>query len=297
MREVDFLYLRSALESLNSSTDLVLARGQVQVVLSHQCSPYLSRRQVNFGVVSQPLGDDVLLATNYRKVLVVGRTEGDVRQATEGIGRDGRPFEDSQLGWDGPWADWCIEPVPSGMRQLRGLIQVAHEYGLVDYDWMTLPLLHVAWLVPVVMEWDEDGRPVFSWPERFTEPESEPMGQGLPVEACPRPTLSEPHTPLNAPPGRFAPPQLYPGLQRPAGQRSQDTHGQTAAQRQTGCGVSDAGEGDYDFGAAKSLTRPTTPWALSRSSVASTMSSTYRRMSPTVSARAMRASASSWARI
>src|SRR5690606_7679611 len=115
MREVDFLYLRGALESLNSSTDLVLVRGQVQVVLSHQCSPYLSRRQVNFGVVFRPLGADVLMAANYRKILVVGRTEDAVKQATETIGRDGRPFEDSQLGWDGPWADWCIEPVPSGM--------------------------------------------------------------------------------------------------------------------------------------------------------------------------------------
>src|SRR5690606_4921113 len=121
MREVDFLYLRSALESLNSSTDLVLARGQVQVVLSHQCSPYLSRRQVNFGVVSQPLGDDVLLAANYRKILIVGRTEGDVRQATEVIGRDGRPFEDSQLGWDGPWADWVCEPIPPTLKLLHGI--------------------------------------------------------------------------------------------------------------------------------------------------------------------------------
>lgn len=192
MREVDFRYLQSALKSLSSSTDLVLERGRVRAVLSRQASPHASRRQVRFEMVAQPLGDDVLLAANYRKVLVVGRTEGDVRQATEAIGRDGRPFEDSQLGWDGPWADWCIEPVPSGIRQLRGLIQVSHEYGIVDYDWMTLPLLHAAWLVPVVMDWDEDGRPVFSWPEpparwwpeipAEPEPESEPMGQDLPVE-------------------------------------------------------------------------------------------------------------------
>src|SRR5690606_75756 len=179
MREVDFLYLRSTLESLNSSTDLVLERGRVRAVLSRQASPYASHRGVRFELVHEPLGD-VLLAANYRKVLLVGLTEDAVRQTAEGIGRDGRPFEDSQLGWDGPWADWCIEPVPSGMRQLRGLIQVAHEYGLVDYDWLERPLLHVAWLVPVVMEWDELGRPVFSWPERFTEPE--PMGQDLPVE-------------------------------------------------------------------------------------------------------------------
>ena len=182
MREVDFLYLRSTLESLNSSTDLVLERGRVRAVLSHQASPYASHRGVRFELVHEPLGDDVLLAVNYRKILLVGRTEDAVRQAAEDIGRDGRPYDGSMLGWDGPWADWCIEPVPSGMRQVRGLIQVAHEYGLVDYDWMERPLLYAAWLVPVVMEWDELGRPVFSWPERFTEPESEPMGQDLPVE-------------------------------------------------------------------------------------------------------------------
>src|SRR5690606_35684774 len=132
-------------------------------------------------MVAQLLGDDVLLVANYRKVLLVGVSAKAVEHAAETIGQEGRPFEDSQLGWDGPWADWCTEPVPSGMQQLRGLIRIAHEYGIVDYDWMTLPLLYVAWLVPVVMEWDELGRPVFSWPERFTEPE--PMGQDLPVEA------------------------------------------------------------------------------------------------------------------
>src|SRR5690606_11009354 len=132
MREVDFRYLRSALESLNSSTDLVQVRGQVQVVLSHQCSPYVSRRQVRFDLAPQPLGDDVLLAANYRKILIVGRTEGDVRQATEAIGRDGRPFEDSQLGWDGPWADWVWEPVPPTLKLLRGILRCAHDYGLVD---------------------------------------------------------------------------------------------------------------------------------------------------------------------
>src|SRR5690606_38291 len=180
MREVDFRYLQSALESLSSSTDLVLERGRVRAVLSRQASPYASRRQVRFDLALQPLGDDVLLAANYRKILVVGRTEDGVQRATEAVGRDGRPFEDSQLGWDGPWADWCIEPVPSGVHQLRSLIRIAHEFGLVDYDWLERPLLYVAWLVPIVMEWDELGRPVFSWPERFTEPE--PMGQDLPVE-------------------------------------------------------------------------------------------------------------------
>src|SRR5690606_16582127 len=93
MREVDFRYLQGALTSLNSSTDLVLVRGRIQAVLSHQASPYASRRQVNFGVVPQPLRDDVLLAANYRKILLVSRTEDAVRQATEAIGRDGRPFE------------------------------------------------------------------------------------------------------------------------------------------------------------------------------------------------------------
>lgn len=33
MREVDFKYLRSALQSLNSSTDLVLAHGYVKLTL------------------------------------------------------------------------------------------------------------------------------------------------------------------------------------------------------------------------------------------------------------------------
>src|SRR5690606_14036187 len=75
---------------------------------------------------------------------------------------------------------------------------------------------------------------------------------------------SEPHLPLNTPPRRLIPPQFDTSPQRPAGQRPPDTHGQAAAQRQTGCGVSGADEGDYDFGAASSLTRATTPWALSR---------------------------------
>src|SRR5690554_5410257 len=112
MREVDFRYLQSALESLNSSTDLVLANGWVQAVLSHQCSTYVSHRQVRFDPVPRPLGADVLLVVNYRKILLAGLSEETVRQAAEAVGRAGRPFPDSQLGWDGPWADWVCESVP-----------------------------------------------------------------------------------------------------------------------------------------------------------------------------------------
>jgi len=105
-----------------------------------------------------------------------------VEHAAETIGRDGRPFEDSRLGWDGPWADWVCEPVPPTLHLLQGLLRFAGEYGLVGREWMEVPLLYVAWLVPVVMEWDEDGRPVFSWPDRPSEPESEPADQDSPVE-------------------------------------------------------------------------------------------------------------------
>lgn len=182
MREVDFRYLRSALESLNASTDLVLARGRVQVTLSRQCSPYVSHREVQFDLAPQPLEADVLLAADYRKILLVGLTEGEVERATEIIGRAGRPFEDSQLGWNGPRAAWVSNPVPSGLPLLRRVIRVARKYGLVGREWMERPLLHVAWLVPVVVDWDENGRPVFEWPDRPSEPESEPVDQELPVE-------------------------------------------------------------------------------------------------------------------
>ena len=178
MREVDFRYLRAALESLNTSTDLVLERGMVRVTLSHQCSPYISHRQVRFEMVSRPLGD-VLLVVNYRKILLVGLTADPVAQAAETIGRDGRPFDGSQLGWDGPWARWVVEPVSSGLPMLQGLIRAAHEYGLVGREWMETPILHVAFLVPVVLEWDEDGRPIFDWPDRPAEPVDQ---EDLPVE-------------------------------------------------------------------------------------------------------------------
>ena len=180
MREVDFRYLQSALASLNSSTDLVLARGQVQVTLSRQCSPYASHRQVRFDLAPQPLGADVLLAANYRKVLLVGVLAEAVEHAAETIGRDGRPFGDSGPGWDGPWSQWVSESVPPTLTLLHGILRRASEYGLVGREWMEAPLLHAAWLVPVVMEWDENGRPVFSWPDRPSEPE--PADQNLPVE-------------------------------------------------------------------------------------------------------------------
>src|SRR5690606_28758949 len=171
MREVDFRYLTSALESLNSSTDLVLVRRGVKATLSHQNSPYVSHRELRFELVPPPTGDDVLLVVNGRKVLVVGRTEDAVRKATETIGRDGRPFEGSHLGWDGPWADWVVEAVPGRMPRLKVLVQLAYDYGLVEDDWIGMPLLYAGWLVPVVMEWDELGRPVFSWPDPPSEPE------------------------------------------------------------------------------------------------------------------------------
>src|SRR5690606_21617415 len=174
MREVDFRYLRSTLESLSASTDLVLERGRVRAVLSRQASPYVSHRRVRFEMAPQPLGDDVLLAANYRKVLVVGVSPEAVAQTAEAIGRDGRPFKDSLIGWDGPWAAWVCEPVPPTLPMLHGLLCLSRDYGLVDPDWLERPLLHAAWLVPVVMDWDERGRPVFSWPDRPSEPESEP---------------------------------------------------------------------------------------------------------------------------
>lgn len=177
MREVDFRYLQSALESLNSSTDLVLANGRVQAVLSHQCSPYVSRRQVRFGPALRPLGADVLLVANYRKILLVGLSEEAVEQAAEAVGRSGRPFEDSQLGWDGPRADWVCEPVPPTLKLLYGILKYAHDYGLISPEWLGAPLLYVAWLVPVVVDWDEDGRPVFDWPDHPAETE-----QDLPAE-------------------------------------------------------------------------------------------------------------------
>ncbi len=175
MREVDFRYLQSALMSLKSSTDLVLVRGHIQAVLSRQASPYASHRQVRFDLVPQPLGADVLLAANYRKILLVGLFEEAVAQAAEAVGQAGRPFEGSQLGWDGPWAQWVSEPVPPTLKLLHGILRCAHDYGLVGSDWLESPLLHVAWLVPVVMEWDEDERPIFSWPERSAESEPEPV--------------------------------------------------------------------------------------------------------------------------
>src|SRR5690606_37958613 len=105
MREDDFRYLQGALESLNGSTDLALARGRVQVTLSRWGSPYASHREVQFGWASLPLGAaqphgaDVLLAANHRNILLVGLVAKEVERATEIIGRAGRPFEDGQFGW------------------------------------------------------------------------------------------------------------------------------------------------------------------------------------------------------
>src|SRR5690606_38043567 len=110
MREVDFRYLQSTLESLNATTDLVLARGMVQVTLASQCSPYVSHREVHFDLTPPSLGaEDVLLAANYRQILLVGLLAEPVKHVAEAIGRDGRPFEDDQLGWNGPRAEWVCE--------------------------------------------------------------------------------------------------------------------------------------------------------------------------------------------
>src|SRR5690606_32920242 len=167
-----------------------LARGRVQVTLSRRGSPYTSHREVHFGWAPLPLGApqppgaDVLLAADYRKILLVGLTAKEVERATEIIGRAGRPFEDGQFGWSGPRAAWVSEPVPSGLQMLQSIIRVAHKYGLVCRAWLEMPLIHAAWLVPVVVDWDENGRPIFEWPDRPAESETEcvPVGQDLPAE-------------------------------------------------------------------------------------------------------------------
>src|SRR5690606_15183605 len=134
----------------------------------------------------QPQGADVLLAANHRNILLVGLTRKEVERATEIIGRTGRPFEDGQFGWNGPRAEWVREPVPSGLPLLRGIVRIASKYGLVCSAWVDMPLVHAAWLVPVVVDWDENGRPVFDWPDRPADPEaeaeSEPVDQDLPAE-------------------------------------------------------------------------------------------------------------------
>jgi len=135
-----------------------------------------------FDVLERPLGD-VLLVANYRKVLLAGISEDAVRQAAEAI-PDGRPFEDSQLGWDGPFAKWVWDLVPPTLPMLHGFLCLARDYGIISHDWLERPLLYAAWLVPVVVDWDELGRPIFSWPDRPSEPdpEPEPMDSDLPVE-------------------------------------------------------------------------------------------------------------------
>src|SRR5690606_2191347 len=122
MREVDFRYLRSAVESLSSSTDLVLVNGYVKVTLSRQCSPYVSRRGVVYEQIVPVAPEGVIVAANFRKILLIGPSAKTVEKATEVVGRDGRPFEGSQLGWDGPWADWVCEPVPPTLPTLHGLL-------------------------------------------------------------------------------------------------------------------------------------------------------------------------------
>jgi len=174
MREVDFRYLRAALESLNSSTDLVLANGRVKATLSRQLSPYASRRGVVYEQI-EPIAEGALLAANYRYVVAISPSLHRVQEATE---RGPRPFDDA-LGWDGPRAWWVVERVP--VTLLRSIIETARTYGLVGRDEWTEPsLLYTAWLVPVVVGWDEDGRPIFDWPERSAAPDPEPSD--LPVE-------------------------------------------------------------------------------------------------------------------
>lgn len=76
----------------------------------------------------------------------------------------------------------------------------------------------------------------------------------------------KPYRPCESPPRRLIPPQLHPGLQRPARQRSQDTHGHATLCRHADCGPASADEGDDDFGAAKSRTRGMMSSPLNRSS-------------------------------
>lgn len=175
MREVDFRYLKSALESLSASSDLVLANGWVKVTLSRQGSPYVSRRGVKYEQIAPVAPEGVIVAANYCRLLVVGPNQNAVQEATE---RGPRPFDDSLLGWDGPRAKWVVERVPATL--LRSILEVSRDYGLLDMD-MKQPTLWAAWLVPVVVAWDEDGHPVFDWPAQSTE--SEPVDQeDLPVE-------------------------------------------------------------------------------------------------------------------
>src|SRR5690606_5755657 len=170
MREVDFRYLRSALESLNSSTDLVLANGRVKATLSRQLSPYAARRGVLYEQI-EPIAEGALLAANRRYVVAISPSPHRVQEVTK---RGPRPFDDDDaLGWDGPRAWWVVELVP--VTLLRSIIETARTYGLVGREEGTdPPLLYPAWLVPVVVGWDEDGRPIFDWPERSAAPDPEP---------------------------------------------------------------------------------------------------------------------------
>src|SRR5690606_23825159 len=120
----------------------------------------VSRRGVAYEQIAPIAPEGVMVAANYRQLLVVGADPSAVQEATE---RGPRPFDDSLLGWDGPRAEWVVARVP--VTLLRPVLGIARTYGLLDMDmeWKQ-PTLWAAWLVPIVVAWDDNGRPVFDWP-------------------------------------------------------------------------------------------------------------------------------------
>src|SRR5690606_20729590 len=94
-------------------------------------------------------------------------------------------------------------------------------------------------------------------------------------EGNPHPTPPlETDPPLYPPPRRLVPADLQTGLECPAGQRPLHAHSQATLRCHAGCRITEADEGDADVASARSATLATIPCPLSRSSVASTMSST-----------------------
>src|SRR5690606_29604751 len=125
MRQTDFDYLQSAVESLSGGSDLLLWSGAIRVIETGMNSPYRSRRHIEYEEALAP-ADDVLIVANRRKLLLV-TIRGTIFSRTETVEKalpkvSFQPVEG--WGWDGPRAEWTIHPVARRVMngQLAALI-------------------------------------------------------------------------------------------------------------------------------------------------------------------------------
>ena len=153
--------LRRAVQSLADSTKVTYVYRGLACRLSGRNSPYVSHREVQYATedayVDGGEGNGVLIYNDKYAVCIEGSAVPAARQIP---GWAVKGYDGTYIAEDDVAGEWLPAVVPADM--VRGLLAGAAKW-LVDVPQLQSPLATVWVLLPLVIDWRDDGRPVYQF--------------------------------------------------------------------------------------------------------------------------------------